>query len=410
MDILGFVLGVVTFPAKGSGWFPFIGKLAYLIIGGIHGGGKLNYGVAIIFFTVVLKLILLPIDFANRFFTKKNQKFMEKMKPEEDAIKEQYKDDPMKMMRARSALFKKHGYKGGWFAIFTLVNLFITLAVFMTIYSSLRMVATYNVKATVQELETVYYDFRNDPEKDLASAEFKTAINDAYKKHSVSFLWIKNIWHEDTSFSSSSITQGEYLSYSKVEITQEELDTAKETDADITKTKLKTEQYNLIYKNINSNYKRSWNGLFILVILAGASSWLSAFISAKTMKKMRPLQPAQKKGTEPIPVYSTRDAKEQSDPKVPNFDPATVGKTMMFILPAIMVFFTMSSTAALAIYIITNSLLSTAQTLTINYPVEKLLKWDEKRKKVRGGETPDQDDAPVVINPHTKYFKGRSKK
>jgi len=83
-----------------------------------------------------------------------------------------------------------------------------------------------------------------------------------------------------------------------------------------------------------------------------------------------------------------------------------VGKVMLFVMPAIMVFFTMSSTAALAIYIITNSLIATGTTLGMNWPVDKLLAWEEKRRVARG-DTPETDTG--VINPHAKYFKNKRK-
>ncbi|MDR0461893.1 MAG: membrane protein insertase YidC [Christensenellaceae bacterium] len=422
-NLINLLQGLVEFPAKGSGWFPFIGKFVYVLAGAMHNHGALNYGLALIFFTIILKLVLFPMDFANKYFTKKNAKFMAKIKPEEDLLKEQYKDDMMKLNQARQALYKKHGYKMGGFCLFTIINLFLTLAIFMSIFTSLRAVATHNVVLAANNLEAVYYQYRDDPDGlglTLESSEFKIALNDAYTKHNTSFLWIKNIWHEDVPWSSGTLTVAEYVNNRKVEITDAELDVANQAIADelgvdITalpdenkksKLEMKIEQYDFIYANLDASHKRNWNGLLILVVLAGVTSWGSSYITARLMKTKKKTDESTKP-KEAVAVYSMRDAKDQTDPKAPQVDPAVVGKIMMFVLPAIMIFFTMSSTAALAIYIITNSLLSTIIAFGLGWPVDKLLAWQDKHRKARGLD-PDETDKSL-INPHAKYFKRKKK-
>ena len=424
-NLINLLNGIVQFPAKGSGWFPFIGKFVYILISAVYHNGAIGYGLAIIFFTIILKLILLPLDFLNKYFTKKNSNAMAKMKPDLDAVREQYAGDAMKLNQAQREVYQKHGYKMTGFCLFTIVNLFLVMAIFFSVYAAMRSVASYNVQLTVQELQGIYKTYEGNTDK---NPEFATAINSAYSKHSVGFLWIKNAWNPDVSWTGAGLTLGEYATYSET-IPQTEVDSYKQSLIDAVnsnsnltaqektdqvaaieqKTNVQlaaeiiTNQYNTIYGSLNKTYKRSWNGLFILIILAGATSWLSAFITSK-MTATKKNDEIKKDDAQ----YSMRDVKDQTEKKPPAVDPAMMNRMMKIILPAMMVFFTLSSPTALAIYIITNSVLSTGIALGTNWPVDKILAWQDKRREARGDSTPEIDKS--VINPHAKYFKSKRKK
>lgn len=102
-----------------------------------------------------------------------------------------------------------------------------------------------------------------------------------------------------------------------------------------------------------------------------------------------------------------RDAKNKNE-TLPSVDPVMMGKIMKIVLPAMMVFFTLSSTAALAIYIVTNSVVTTVLTFGLTYPVDKLLKYKDNKKAQSGDKTPKFDGG--IINPHAKYFKTKGRK
>lgn len=65
-----------------------------------------NYGVSIIVFTLITKIILFPIS----MMVQKNSVKMIKMKPELDALKYQYSDDKDGLFDAQNALYKKEKY------------------------------------------------------------------------------------------------------------------------------------------------------------------------------------------------------------------------------------------------------------------------------------------------------------
>jgi membrane protein insertase Oxa1/YidC/SpoIIIJ len=158
-------------------------------------------------------------------------------------------------------------------------------------------------------------------------------------------------------------------------------------------------QYAEIFGAISPSQKNGWNGYLLLVVMAGGITYLSAVVNMKVMAK----KTAEKEKVEPVIQYSMRDAKAEPDNSKPAPNPMAnpmMGKMMKFVLPAVMVLFAFSSTAALAIYIITNSAVTTATSLGMNGVADKLVAKSDKNK--------EEQDGPV-INPHAKYFKNKKK-
>ncbi|MFW6305883.1 MAG: YidC/Oxa1 family membrane protein insertase [Bacillota bacterium] len=64
-----------------------------------------NYGVSIIIFTVIVKLLLYPLSAKQA----RSMKDMQKLQPELKKIQEKYKDDKQKQTEAMTGLYKEHG-------------------------------------------------------------------------------------------------------------------------------------------------------------------------------------------------------------------------------------------------------------------------------------------------------------
>jgi YidC/Oxa1 family membrane protein insertase len=399
MNLSNFLLnGTVQFPfGRATGWFPFIGEFVYILISWIHAHGAIGYGLAIILFTVVFKLILSPLDFLTKYLSKRNSNKLAKMKPEEDELKRTYGADPMKLMAARRELYARHNYKMGGFMLFMMLNMFVTLVIFFSVYAALRNVASYNIALTVQELQATLHQTENSDEQTRADA-----LNATYKEHAISFLWIDNVWKQDALWAPAGLELGEYLADASSTrwITTENEDGSTSTEIVQLSTEDRRQEYALIMGCLDKKYQRSWNGLFLLIVLSGVTTWGSAFINTKVMAAKR----REQKAKEPIVGYSMRTAVAVSADGLPTMDPAATGKIMQIVLPVMMILFTLTTTAALAIYIVTNSILSTAFTFGMNWPVNKLVAWREKRDK--RSDTIDTN----IINPHAKYFKTKRKK
>ncbi|HOP55240.1 MAG TPA: YidC/Oxa1 family membrane protein insertase [bacterium] len=64
-----------------------------------------NYGVALILFTVLVKLVLYPLTH-QQFKALKEQ---QKIQPEQNKLREKYKDDPQKLNEELVELYRRHG-------------------------------------------------------------------------------------------------------------------------------------------------------------------------------------------------------------------------------------------------------------------------------------------------------------
>ena len=86
------------------GWFSFLTKPIFMAINWFYGLVG-NFGIAIISFTILMRLILFPLAQASF----KSMAKMKKLQPEMQRLKETYPDDRQKMQQELMALYKKEG-------------------------------------------------------------------------------------------------------------------------------------------------------------------------------------------------------------------------------------------------------------------------------------------------------------
>lgn len=70
-----------------------------------------SQAVAIILFTVIGRLVLMPINLVAMVNMVRNKKAIAALKPELDSIKSNYKDQPSEIAKLTMALYKKHNIK-----------------------------------------------------------------------------------------------------------------------------------------------------------------------------------------------------------------------------------------------------------------------------------------------------------
>ena len=88
-----------------------------------------NYGVAIIIFAVLVKIILMPVTAKS----KKSSMKMSRLAPRQKAIQEKYANDPQKQNEAMQALYKEEGVSMGGSCLWSLIPLFILIPLFTVI-------------------------------------------------------------------------------------------------------------------------------------------------------------------------------------------------------------------------------------------------------------------------------------
>ncbi len=285
-----------------------------------------NYGWAIILFTVCLKLVLSPLDIFQRVSSQKQSRTMGALKPEMDALQKKYGDDKARINQETTKLYKKYNINVGGMCLSMLLTLTITMVVFFTLFASIRSYGDKKLYSSYTELDKAYVtaeaDFDNGTvDTTLTKNEYVLdVVEKKYKelKKENGWLWVKNVWKSDTKTS-------QFVDF----------------DAYVKKMKIaegEVEAYKTRYEAIKTTIldgKKDNNGYYVLIIVAGLVSFLTQFISAKVLA-----------------------------PKGQKLNMTNI--IMLVIIPISMLFFAMSSNVIFTLYIITNSIMSALISTTIS--------------------------------------------
>lgn len=313
-----------------------------------------NYGLTLILITLIIKFAMLPFDLLNKYITKNNSRKQARLQPQVDKLKKAYANNPQMLNQKTMELYKRENYSVFGTCFGMLINLVITSVVFITLLGALNNISTYKQSQEFLTLQTTYYEvvlenlghnvdeLTTEEFNDLKAAltqeelnQYKLAADDAviekYGDIKVGFLWIKNIWKQDTT-TSAILTYKEFKDIAKDIV----------TDHNITE-----ESYNLIMDPVKSVHGGA-NGWYLLVILSASTSFLSMKISTWVSKHR---------------------AKKQNKPFV---DPLGTNKVLIYLMPAIMAIFTLFYNAAFGIYVVTGSLFSLITSPLITLLADKI--------------------------------------
>ena len=116
--------------------FGVVLKLLYNLVG--------NYGWAIILFSILVKVIMIPISIKQQKAMKKNQKIQEEMK----TIQFKYKNDPEKLNQEVMALYKREGASPFSGCLSSIVQIILLFSVFLLV----RQPLTYMVRIDPEPL------------------------------------------------------------------------------------------------------------------------------------------------------------------------------------------------------------------------------------------------------------------
>lgn len=340
-----------------------------------------SYAWTIILFTVVLKLVLSPMDFLQRLFTNRQSRAQARLQPQLEKIKKQYGQNQTLLYQKQNEVMAKSGVNMKASCIVMLVYMALTLTIFITLFNSMRGIAGFKIQNQFNDLKQTYSttyngeylkDYLNMTDEEIAEmysksgderkeyllakeqakvasdltleqiqtkgADIKTkaqgAVAERYAEIKDSWLWIKNIWIADKP------TAAEIQSYS----------------AYVSSTGDKSvleEDYNNVMAKLQ-NVDKSVNGYYILSIIVVAVTFLSQWLSKK---------------------LSTPKDKNGNAIKQPG-----AGKFLMILMPFTMLLFTLNSSAIFSIYIITNSIMGTALSPLITILCNKI---EDKREKKR---------------------------
>ena len=111
-----------------------------------------NYGLAIILFTILIKIILLPISIKQQRTMRKSAKLQEQMK----SIQFKYKNDPEKMNQEIMSLYKSENMSPMSGCLSSIIQLILLLSIFYLVKSPLtymRKIPTENLNNYVKQMQ-----------------------------------------------------------------------------------------------------------------------------------------------------------------------------------------------------------------------------------------------------------------
>lgn len=121
-----------------------------------------NYVLAIIFLTVVIRLIWGLVDTLTKFNSQHMNNINAKMQPELSRLKEKYKNQPAVLQQKQNELNKKYygkSYFGSCFVTFIVMGL--NLLIFFTLFSGLNTMSAYKISSNYDNIKYTYANCLN---------------------------------------------------------------------------------------------------------------------------------------------------------------------------------------------------------------------------------------------------------
>ena len=291
--------------------FGYLLNLIYNLIG--------NYGWAIIVFTIIIKLAMIPLSIKQQKTMKKNAKLQEKMKE----IQFKYKNDPERLNQATMQLYKEENVSPMSGCFSAIIQFVLLISIFYLVRSPLTYMKKIN-----QDVVNKYYNVLK---------EENIATNGAYPEIEIirETETLKNIEND--------------------KINKEELE----------KIDTNMEFLGLDLGQIPSQNKSDWK-VFIIPVLYVLVSFISMKITTAT-------QTANKK--EENNVFNPDGTKAETSEELGDMQDvmAQTSKNMSMIFPIMYLSVAIIAPLGLALYWLVNSLLMIAERLILN----KLIKDDE---------------------------------
>lgn len=359
--------------------------------------------VGVILFTLILKTIVLPLDIFSKFKTKKQSLIMERMRPQMEKLQKQYANDKNMYNQKVMELYKKNGYSMLGICLPTIVSLVIFMVVFSQFstysqYANLElyreMVKAYNEVAAdyvcddidapydkdsnygfliaeedsdgetvyrvdFDRFEDYYTDHWEEPMltfdkltanvetendmfiviKDYMAGFARQAAADYYHENNQGFIWVGNIWYPDSMLNREVPSFDSFVS---------SLNRA-------TNLANYEESYNEVTYNLSAE-KQTYNGYFVLIVLAIGMMFLSQFFTMRMQKSMNELGTVDGSGKR-------------------------TNKWLLIMMPIIYGIFSFFYSAAFSIYMIVNTTYSFVTTLVVNKALDvKFRKLEERQE------------------------------
>ena len=312
-----------------------------------------NYGWTIVVFTVLIRLVLMPLDYKSR----KSMRKMSTISAQTTALQKKYANDKDKLNRKMSELYKKEGVN----PLSGCIPMLIQWPILIIMFNAMRSMTN------DQTLNQVF--------QYLIHPDVIPAMD--------SWMWIKNIWQPDSLFASI-VPNSQSLNMIGWDVWKAAFERLSEVDQGTVRATVEalggvidwtteaagkasvnylmqaltlTPAYEMAIQPISSAWNnvnvfvfhftvyKNYNGLLILPALAA--------LTQVAMNKLNPAQTGQ-----------TMDAQQDSAQ-------ASTGKMMQIFFPLLSVWFCLTSNAGFALYWVTSNIVMGAMTIMMNKYLDK---------------------------------------
>ncbi len=322
-------------------------------------GMQASYAIilTIFIFTLAVRCLSVFGDIKSR----KSSMQMQEIQPDLDRLMKKYQNDPKRMNQERNKLMKEKGVS----TMSGCLPLLIMMPLLFMFINAFRAWSNEQMLSLLLTMDT-------DPQKGIE-------LFSQYK-----FFWILNIWRPDN-LTSSAVLTGEqfwrtfaltkntfvdkFIFYTEHQAALDELLLrmgffVKDAAGVLTVAEDNTAflaAYDTIMGPCIDVYKGYVNGYAILPILAGGTSFLLSWVS----------------------MQQQNSKKKQDDTNNPNAQAANMGKSMMYIMPAMSVFFCWQYDATFSIYWILSNVFATVINVILNKKLPAIIERDKKKREAK---------------------------
>lgn len=312
----------------------FISELFGYILNWLYGLVS-NYGLAIIIFSILLRVILIPITIKQQKSMKKSAKLQEKMAE----IQKKYKNNPEKLNQETIELYKSEKMSPFSGCLTSILQLVIILSVFWLVSQPL----TYMKRIDPQIIEK----YTNE----MKESEF----------------------NPNNSYVQISVLDYAQTKYQEVEeqLKQENIDNREELEAkrdDYNQLRLNMEFLGIDLSKVPTQSLNDWR-VYIIPGLYVITSFISIRLTTMTQTK-------KKKKKEEI-IMENGEVKEEPDPME---QMQAMNKSMTYMMPIMSVMIAVIAPLGLALYWLMSNILMIIERLVINKIMESKEEKDEEEK------------------------------
>ena len=326
--------------------FGYVLKFLYDLVG--------NYGVAIILFSVLVKLIMIPLTAKQQKTLKKNEKMQGEMKQ----LQFKYKNDPEKLNQEVMSLYKREGMSplSGCFS--SIIQIILLFSVFLLVRSPLTYMQKMDTEAInkLSEIVVAQDSNANNAYKEIAIIQYVKSLGNS---NSVE----EQTSDETTSSENTSNEQNASEEQNKEEVSEDKKEENKE-EFDIEKYKdqvnINMDFFGIDLSKVPTQSLNDWKAMIIPVLYV-----ISSFATMKLTTSMT----QKKKEKEKLITDGTEENKEE--PYNPMGD---ASKTMMWMMPIMSVSIAIIAPLGLALYWLMNNILMIIERLIFN----KIYKEEEE--------------------------------